>query len=164
SQNLGNYAAADLEYHFANQPLTFTNLRPDIPSLSVGHSTNHFSYNLSYLPLSRGKRFRPYATMGAGAVLYHISQGSKEDAAMLGIGLHGSWEFMFSPGGGLKYLVQDQFVLTLNVKDQISGVPSYGLPRFASVTNGFYQPGIKSSGLVNSWQISFGAVYNWDDF
>src|SRR5262245_60577570 len=123
TQNLGDFAAADLEYSFANQPLRFINLTPDIPSLSLGHSVQHFSYNVSYLPLPLEKRLRPYGSIGAGAVWYHISKGSKNEAAALGVGLNGNWEFAFSAGGGLKYLVQDQFALTFNVKDQISGVP-----------------------------------------
>jgi len=63
----------------------------------------------------------------------------------------------------LKYLVADQFALTVNVKDQISGVPSYGLPHTARVINGFYQPGIGTRGVLNNWQFSFGAVFQWDE-
>jgi opacity protein-like surface antigen len=175
TQNVGDNVAAYLEYSFANAPLTFTNLTPNIQSLSLGHSIQHFSYNVSYLPRNLQKRFRPYASAGAGAVLYHISAESREEAEDIGVGLrgswnkdigvrlHGSWKFALNAGGGFKYLVHDQFALTFNVKDQISGVPSYGLPRFASVVNGVYRPGISQHGRLNNWQFNIGAVYQWDD-
>jgi opacity protein-like surface antigen len=163
TQNVGDNISAYLEYSFANAPLRFTNLTPNIQSLSLGHSIQHFSYNVSYLPRNLQKRFRPYASAGAGAVLYHISAESREEAEDIGVGLHGSWKFAMNAGGGFKYLVHDQFALTVNVKDQISGVPSYGLPRFASVVNGFYRPGLSRHGTLQNWQFNIGAVYQWDD-
>jgi len=163
TQNVGYNIAAYLEYSFANQPLRFTNLTPDIPSLSVGHSIQHLSYNVSYLPRNLQKRFRPYVSLGAGAVLYHIAKQSRNEAEALGVGLQGDWEFAMNAGGGFKYLVQNQFALTFNVKDSVSGVPSYGLPRSASVIHGFYQPGVDRHGLLNNWQFNIGAVYQWDD-
>src|SRR5262245_61097151 len=64
---MANYWAADLEYSFANQPLTFTDLSPTLPSLHVSQSVQHLSYNIAYIPLRPTKRFRPYASAGAGA-------------------------------------------------------------------------------------------------
>jgi outer membrane protein W len=163
TENVRDGIAVDVEYSFANQPLRFTNLTPEIPSLSVGHSVQHLSYNVTYLPLSREKRFRPYVSLGAGAVLYHIAKQSRIDAEAMGVGLHGSWVFAMNAGGGFKYLVQDQFALTFDVKDQVSRVPSYGLPKSASVVHGFYQPGVARHGFLNNWQLNIGAVYQWDD-
>jgi hypothetical protein len=37
TQNLGEFAAASLEYNFANQPLRFTNLTPTVQSLSLSY-------------------------------------------------------------------------------------------------------------------------------
>src|SRR5689334_8933774 len=36
AETLGDFWAADLEYSFANQPFRFTNLSPNIQSLSLG--------------------------------------------------------------------------------------------------------------------------------
>src|SRR5689334_15346945 len=60
AENLGDFWAADLEYTFANQPLRFTNLSPNIQSLSLGHSIHRLSYNVSYLVPVGLNRFRPY--------------------------------------------------------------------------------------------------------
>ena len=95
--------------------------------------------------------YSPYVSLGAGAVLYHIAKQSKNEAAAMGVGLQRDWEFAMNAGGGFKYLVQNQFALTFNVKDQVSGVLSYGLPRSGSVVHGFYQPGVDRHGLLNNW-------------
>jgi len=163
TQNLGDFWAASLEYNFANQPLRFTNLSPGIQSLSLSHNVHHVSYNALYLPLTRKRRLRPFATIGAGAALFYIPGRSKEEALALGVSLRDSWEFAFNWGGGLKYLAADQVALTFDVRDQISGLPSYGLPRSARITNGQYQPGIARSGRINIWQLNFGVAYQWDD-
>jgi opacity protein-like surface antigen len=164
TQNLGDFWAANLEYNFANQPLRFTNLSPSIQSLSLGHLVHHFSYNGVYLPFRPQQRFRPYATAGAGVALFYLPARSKNDALALGLSLRDSWEFAGNWGGGLKYLVHDQVTLSFDVKDQISSVPSYGLPRSARVTNGQFQPGIARSGLLNNWQLNFGIGVQWDEF
>jgi hypothetical protein len=134
TQNLGDFGAAYLEYNFANQPLRFTNLTPTIQSLSLSHNVNHFSYGFSYLPLRPSQRFRPYGAMGAGVALFYILGKSRNEALALGVPLRDSWEFALNLGGGFKYLVEDQAALTFDIKDQISSVPSYGLPRSARVT------------------------------
>jgi len=163
SENLGNYWAANLEYSFANQPLTFTNLSPDIQRLSLSHSVHHFSYNALFLPTTPEHRFRPYATAGAGAALFYITPHSKSDALLQGLDLRDSWKITFNWGGGLKYLVRDKFALVFDAKDQISGVPSYGLPSSTRVINGLFRPGFNNDGLLHNWQINFGLGYQWDD-
>ena len=77
--------------------------------------------------------------------------------------LRDSWEFALNLGGGFKYLVDDQAALTFDIKDQISSVPSYGLPRSARVTNGQYIPGISRNGFLNNWQLNFGVAVQWDN-
>lgn len=163
SQNVNDFWAADLEYSFANQPLTFTNLSPGIESLSLTQYIHDFSYNVSYLPLPRTKRFRPYVLAGVGAALFYIAGRSKKDALELGVWLRDSWEFTFNWGGGFKYLIQDQFALTFDVKDRISRVPSYGLPASTVVAGGQYQPGIAVHGPLQNWQLNFGFTFQWDE-
>jgi opacity protein-like surface antigen len=160
---LSNYWAADLEYSFANQPLTFTNLSPDLPSLSVSESVQHLSYNVSYIPLKPTSRFRPYASAGAGAALFFIPSGSKNEALAQGVRLRDSWKFAFNWGGGLRYLLADRWALAFDVKDQITGVPSYGLSHSAAVIQGRFRPGIARSGFLNNWQLNLGIAFQWDD-
>jgi opacity protein-like surface antigen len=164
AEHLHDFWGADLEYTFANQPLRFTNLAPDIQSLSLSHSLHHFSYNVSFLPIDPARRFRPYGKLGAGAALFFINGSSKDEAELLGLNLRDSWEFMMNWGGGFKFLVMDQFAVVADVKDQISGIPSYGLPTSARIVNGQYQPGIRLDGFLHNWQFNLGLAVQWDDY
>jgi hypothetical protein len=160
---LGDYWAADLEYSFANQPLRFTNLSPTVASISLGQSVHHFSYSISYLPFSRLKRFRAYGKLGTGATLYYIHGDSKTDALDQGLRLEDTWKFLVNWGGGMKYLAGNQVALTFDVRDNMTGVPSYGLPRSARVVNGQYFPGMATNGLLHNWQLNVGVAFQWDD-
>ena len=164
TENLNKFWAADLEYSFANQPLTFTNLSPNIQSLSLGQSVHHFSYNLAYVALPYVRRFRPYAKIGTGASLFHIHNDSKQEALERGLGFRDSWKFLVNWGGGFNYLVHDPVSVTFDVKDNMTGVPSYGLPSKARIVDGHFLPGLSRSGLMNNWQINFGVTvqfYDW---
>jgi opacity protein-like surface antigen len=163
TEHLSDFWGADLEYSFSNQPLRFENLSPELDSLALSHSIHHFSYNISYLPLARGSRLRPYARIGAGTALYYIHDDSKEEALAHGVSLRDSWEFAFNWGGGVKFLAADQVALVFDVKDQVSGIPSYGLPRSARMIDGRFIPGMSTSGLLQNWQLKFGIAYQWDE-
>jgi outer membrane protein W len=162
-ENLGDYWGADLEYSFANQPLTFTNLSPAIQSFSAGQAIHHFSYNVSYLPFTPRSRFRPYGSIGAGAALYYISKASKIEASSLGLSLRSDWQFAANFGGGFKYLIEDEVAVTFDVRDQMSKFPSYGLPQSTQVIAGRYQPGLARTGLLHNWQLNIGFTFQWDD-
>src|SRR5215831_8510117 len=129
TNNLNNFWSTSLEYSFANQPLRFTNILPDVPSLSLSQNVHHITYNALYFPVRPEHRFRPYATAGTGAALFYITGGSKSDASALGLSLRDSWKFAFNWGGGFKFEIEDPCALIFEVRDQITGVPSYGLPR-----------------------------------
>jgi opacity protein-like surface antigen len=163
TQNFREVWAADLEYSFANQPLRLTNLSPEIQSLSLSHYIHHFSYNVSYLPMPTTRRFRPYGSLGAGAALFSLPGSSKETAKERGLELRDDWEFALNWGGGFKYLARDGFALSVDVKDQMSHLPDYGLPRRAHIANGRFQPGLTTSGIMHNWQLNLGFSFQWDE-
>jgi opacity protein-like surface antigen len=164
TQYLKDSWAADLEFSFSNLPLTFTNLAPGVQSLSLSQYLYSFSYNVSYHFSPRSRRLRPYATAGSGALLFFLPQSSKVAArASTGLELRDSWKFTANWGGGVSYLVRDQVAIRAEALDRISGLPSYGVPSEARVTNGQYQPGMARRGLTNTWQINLGFAIQWDD-
>src|SRR5262249_38895206 len=114
-------------------------------------------------PPMRTKRFRPYVKSGIGTALFYIPGDSKEEAFQKGLKLRDTWEFAFNAGGGFKYLVTDIAALTVDVRDQMSPVPSYGLRRSALVVDGQYQPGFSHKGFFHSWQFGFGVSFQWDE-
>ena len=164
AENLRDVWCAELEYSFANQPLRFTNLTPTVQSLSITQSVNHFAYNVAYLPPLDYGRFRPYGKIGVGATLFFLQDSSRDAAQALGIHLRDSWQFSFNWGGGLKFRANDQTVLIFDVRDFVSGVPSYGLPQSAQVVNGEFQPGYARHGFLNNVQVSVGVSFRWYDY
>jgi len=164
-ENLGQYWAADLEYSFANQPFRMTNVSPTVQEISLGQSVNHFAYSISYIPFPRTSRFRAYGKLGTGTTLFFIHGDSKAEALEQGLRLEDTWKFQVNWGGGMKYLAGDQVSLVFDVKDNLTGVPSYGLPRTARIAaNGQYFPGMATRGLLNNWQLNFGVAFQWDDW
>jgi opacity protein-like surface antigen len=163
-QNVDERWSADLEYSFANQPLQFTNLTPTIPSLSLSQSIHGFSYNVAYHPFEYWHRFLFYGRIGSGASLFYIHKSSKNDAAQLGATLRDSWKFAFNWGGGFNYAIADQVALAFNMRDEMTGIPAYGLPRSAQVVNGVYQPGLAPSGLLNHVQVNLGVSFQWNEW
>jgi hypothetical protein len=163
TDNFKEFWSGDLEYSFGHEDLSFTNLSPALQSLSLTQYAHRLSYNVSYLPLPPIKRFRPYGAVGAGTALYFLPGQSKEIAFSNGLNLRDSWVFLVNCGGGFRYLLRDQFAFTLGVRDQLSNVPSYGLPDTTIVVNGQYRPGMHTHGVAQSWQIHFGLSFQWDE-
>ena len=163
NQNLGDYWAADLEYSFSNQHLTFTNLSPNIQTLKLNQYLHNFTYDVSYLALPRTQRFRPFADAGVGGGFFYLPGRVRKDARELDLSLRNSWEFVFSWGGGFKYLVTDEVAVGFDVKDRISRIPSYGLPSEARIVNGRFQPGFAPHGTMNNWQFNLGVTFQWDE-
>jgi opacity protein-like surface antigen len=163
SENHWNRWGADLEYSFSNQPLTLSNLSPNLASLSLAHSIHRLVYDIAYYPLERSRRLRPYGFAGAGVSLFHISGSSKSSAAAAGVELEDSWQFVFSWGGGVKCLLRDQVAIGFQVADNISGVPGYGLPRSAQAAGGQYVPGLLPDGYLHNLLIQASFIYEWGE-
>jgi hypothetical protein len=61
-------------------------------------------------------------------------------------------------------MIDDQTAFHFDVKDYLSGVPSYGLPHSAQVVNGVFQPGFASQGVLQNLTLNVGIVYRWNDW
>jgi opacity protein-like surface antigen len=164
TQNLGQKLGAELDYNFANQPGAFLDLIPGTSRLDLHHNIHSLVYSMLYYPLDRSSRFRPFGTLGGGASLFNLSDDSKTEAATNGIPLSDSWKFAFSFGGGFKYLLLGQLGLRFDIRDQITGVPAYGLPNTAPVVSG-EDPGaaFRADGKIHNWLANVGLSYTWGD-
>jgi hypothetical protein len=133
--------------------------------VSVNNYIHHIDYNMAYLPIPTSKQFRPYVKAGTGAVLFFINGESLSVAQQQGLKLRQSpWQFIFNWGGGVKYLVLDRFAVSFDVKDSLSGIPRYAIPKSAQVINGVFQPGVAIDGVLNNWQIGVAANFQWDEW
>jgi opacity protein-like surface antigen len=148
---------ASLEYSFANQPATFTNLSSAVSSLSVSHSVHRFAYEVLYYPMNRSHRLRPYGFLGPGLALFYVHGDSKSSAAQQGIHFNNPWKFSFHWGGGVKYLIQDHVAAGFQFSDAVSGVPGYGLPS----VQGQSQPGFRPAGYLHNWRYGISFIYQW---
>ena len=154
------YWGASVEYGMSNQPLTFTNLSPSVPSLSASQSIHRFAYEILYYPMDKRHRLRPYGFAGPGVALFYVHGDSKERAAQLGIRLNDPWKFSFHWGGGVKYLLRDHAAMGFQFSDAISGVPHYGLPEVQRQS----QAGFKPDGLLHNWRVGISFIYQWSQY
>jgi opacity protein-like surface antigen len=162
TQNLGELLGAELEYSFADQPLDFVNLRPSLPTLDVEHKIHSIVYSILVYPFDRSRRLRPYGTFGGGASFYYIGKDSKNKAASQGIVLKDRWKFAFSFGGGAKYLITNKIGVRVDVRDQISGVPNYGLPDTSpALPGGEIGAAFRADGRVHNLIVNVGLNYYW---
>ncbi len=165
TQNLGQKFGAELEYSFADQPLDFINLRPSLPTLGVRHNIHSIIYSVLVYPFERSKRLRPYGTVGGGTSLYYVGKDSKNKAAANGIVLKDCWKFAFSFGGGVKYLITNKIGVRVDVRDQITGVPNYGLPDTSPVLpGGEIGAAFRADGRVHNWLVNVGLNYYWGNW
>jgi outer membrane protein W len=162
AQHFEDYWAANLEYSVSHQRVRFLNLSPGVENISLSHLIHQFSYSISLAPTRLHQRFRPYVMLGAGSTLFYIPDSSKHDASLFGLRLRDSWEFTVNAGGGFKFLMADRAVFTVDLKDHISGVPSYGLPLSAEVTAAGFQPGIETRGMLHNWRLNAGLGFQWN--
>jgi len=163
TQNLGDTFGAELEYSFADQPLDFINLRPSLPKLSVKHNIHSIVYSVLVYPFDQSGRLRPYGTIGGGTSFFYIGKDSKNQAATQGIVLKDRWKFAFSFGGGVKYLLTNKIGVRLDVRDQITGVPNYGLPdTSASLPGGELGAAFRADGRAHNWIVNVGLNYYFE--
>ena len=161
TQNLKQKMGAELDYTYANQPLTFLNLSPTIPQLKVGHRVHSFVYSILYYFGDRNSRVRPFVSLGAGASLFQIDGSSKFEAASRGVDLNDTWKFVGSFGGGVKYMINESIGVRFDVRDLVSGIPNYSLPSTSSVEGGTIGPAFRPDGLLSDWQFSGGVFFTW---
>ncbi len=144
SENRFRHLGATFSYTFANAPIAFTNLPGPTPSFGSGHSIHHFAYDLVYYPLDPYNRLRPYAFAGPGLSLFTMSANSFNGAKF-----SSPWKAGFDGGGGVTDLIRDRIAAGLELRDVVTGVPSYGLPANAH-------------GKLHNGMFSVGFIYQWD--
>jgi len=162
SESMGDYWGAEFEYSYANQPIRFTNLTPDIPTLSLSQGVNTFAYNFIFFFTNPYKRIRPYAIAGIGTSLFQTYGSAESDAKAAGVNLGNSWTFVFDWGGGVKYLFHDHWAARVDFRSHLGTMPDYGLPPSATVSQGNYVPGLATSGTLQNWHITAGIAYQFD--
>jgi opacity protein-like surface antigen len=161
TENLGERFGAELEYSLGNQPMAFVNLRPSLARLDLDHREHSIDYSVLLYALPTSSRLRPYAVAGLGACFYQIEGSSRDLALNQGLTLRNRWKLAGTWGGGLKYFVTDKWGVRFDVRDQITGVPDYGLPHASTLFQGVPGAAFKPNGVLQTWQFSAGFLVVW---
>ncbi len=159
TENRGRYFGAELEYGFANQPMAFVDLRPGLGRLDSDHRIHSLMYSVLFYPTEWDSRLRPYVSAGVGTAFYQVTGDSKAAASVEGIGLRDRWKLAGSWGGGVKYRINPQWGVRVDLRHQITGVPDYGLPRRSSTFQGSITPAFNADGVLSNWQFSTGVFF-----
>ena len=156
TENFGQHFGAELEYSFADQPLEFTNLTPDLPSLHLAHKVHQFAYSILFYLYDHQPSIRPFLSVGIGTSLFRIPSDSKNQALEKGIDLTDRWKVGFNYGGGIKYQKSQNWGFRLDIRDQVTGVPDYGIP-----SRGTAEALFRPDGVLHNWQFSVGLMYTF---
>ena len=162
TENLGQHLGAELEYAFTNQPLLFEDLSPTLPTLALDHKVHKFAYGILFYGTGRDKRIRPFGSIGFGTSFFQVSGRSQDEALRQGVDLKNRWKLGFSYGAGIKFKGASGWGIRADFRDQVTGVPDYGLPSQAPILeSGEIGPAFRPEGALHNWQITGGFVYTF---
>ncbi|MBI4446065.1 MAG: outer membrane beta-barrel protein [Acidobacteria bacterium] len=159
TENFGNRAGAELEYAVSNHPMAFVNLSANLPRLDLSHRVHKVVYSLLFYSAGRPSKIRPFGSVGVGASFFRLGEGSGEAALQRGVALKNRWKLAFSYGGGVKLHLSRNWGVRLDARNQISGIPDYGLPPAAQGATG---AAFRPDGLFQNWQLTAGVMYSFN--
>ena len=159
-ENLGERFGAEMRYGIGSLPLGSGNLTAESPAPERSHYVHGIVYSLLIYPQGwkRG-RLVPYAVAGIGASLFQPSNDPESPAQT--VSLENRWKLAGEVGAGVKLHLDRPWGLRFEVRDRITGVPGYGLPRAASQGEGAGSA-LTASGQLHHWQFHVGVSYNFD--
>ena len=157
-ENLAEKFGAEMRYGINSLPFGSVGSAegPSMPERA--HYVHELTYSLLVYPhgWKRG-RLIPYALAGLGASLFQPSGDA--DAAFRDLALKGRWKLAGEMGGGVKLYLDPSWSLRFEVRDRLTGVPDYGLPRAASRDQGA-GTALPASGRLHHWRFQAGLTYH----
>lgn len=162
TENLSRRFGAELEYSVSDQSLQFQNLKSTVPVLDLDQKVHQLTYNILFYPAGRFHSFRPFLSVGGGATFFQVDSDSEGAALLEGINVRDRWKPAFNFGGGVKHTFNRNWGMRVDVRDQITGVPDYGLPSVSPVIDGIIEAGLRPDGVLHNWQFTVGISYFWD--
>ena len=143
-----------------------TPIAAGVPTFNFDNENYYFAANPVFHFTPTGSRFRPYVTVGVGAMLFYPT-GAAKDLARSGAytslynsgTLDNSVKAALNYGGGFKYHFSKHVGLRFDVRGYFSGNPTYSLPTApgtSGVNGGIYIPsGHKLFGLETTLGLTF---------
>ena len=122
--------------------------------------SHQFAYNLICYPAGfKSRKVFPYVTAGVGATIFTVSEETKNEAAMVGLGeMETHTSFTFNAGGGLRIQFSDHYGLRLDARDWMSHPPRYGIP---DASDNPFAPVLPVKGVFHQFELSIAFVYRY---
>ncbi len=159
TENLGRKIGAELEYSYIDNSLSFSNLSDLVPTLNVKQRIHKIVYSILVYPLGRKGRIQPFGSFGGGTSFFQIADDS--EAIQNAVILKDRWQLAASFGGGVKIPLSGPWGFRVDVRDQITSVPDFGLPAIAPAFQANSGAGLLPDGLFHNWQIDAGIIYRF---
>ena len=159
TENLGRKIGAEIEYSYVDHSLSFSNLSDVLPTFNVKQWIHKIVYSILAYPLGRKGRVQPFGSFGGGTSFFQIADDS--EAIRNAILLKDRWKLAASFGGGVKIPLSGPWGFRVDVRDQITSVPDFGLPAIAPAFQGNSGAGLLPDGLFHNWQVDAGIIYRF---
>jgi hypothetical protein len=152
---------AEFLYGYQYGGVTFATNTSSSSSFSVPLQVHTIGLNVDYYFVSDpNARWRPFVTVGGGAVIYRPSTGGQRSAKDP---LQGNFDTFFETsrgygtvGGGVKHPITKSIGLRADAGVLMSRVPTFGLPESSAITSATVLP---VGGLVRSVRASGGVIF-----
>ena len=147
-------------YGYQYSGLSLTRSSPSEASLNIPLQIHTLNLNLLYYPLGETtSTWRPFVTIGGGAVIYRPTTGG---VAAAKDPLQGNFDTFFEStrasgliGGGVKHPITRTLGFRADINAVFTKVPTFGLPTSSSASSATVLP---VGGLVQSVRASAGLV------
>lgn len=159
--NIGEHWGVEATYSFSADGLQVTRVAPGTVQ-NFGVHLDEFTGNGLFFFTGREKFLRPFLTAGIGGSRFSPTDDAKLMAAANFLGqpavLTGSSEFDFNFGAGIEARPWSHFGVRFDLRDHVTGFPTFGLPQSATGPNAPYFP---VSGRVQDVELTAGFVYHF---
>ena len=151
---------AEFLYGYQYSGVEFTRSSPSTASFDVPLQIHTLSLNLLYYPLGEAtSTWRPFLTIGGGAVIYRPSTGGQASAKDP---LQGNFDAFFESsrgsgtvGAGVKHPITRSLGFRADAGAVFTKVPTFGLPQSSTLSNATVLP---VGGLARSVRASAGLI------
>jgi hypothetical protein len=153
------HIGSEFLYGYQYTGVNFLRNSPTEGSFNVPVQEQTLALNLLYYPLGQTTSWRPFVTIGGGAVIYRPSTGGQASAKDP---LQGNFDTFFESsrgsgliGGGVKHPITRSLGFRADAGAVFTKVPTFGLPTSSTQSNAIVLP---VGGLVHSVRASAGLI------
>jgi len=155
--DFNDHWSGEAMYAFSNNGLRVTNT--GLAPRDFGVHVHQFTANALYFLTSRETALRPFGTVGLGLIRFTPTADAQASAARAFFTqptiISGQNELALNVGVGAEAKIRSRYGVRVDLRDYISGNPSYGLPNAPASPGAPFFP---TSGLLNRFEISGGIV------